>query len=95
MKKEITLRNERHGTQATAKAEITTAGNYRLTKAQCKRLRAELCGLKGCLCSGNTGARGEVTDSDGMPLDIFGYSDGSAELYPAKYVDCEERSVLH
>lgn len=48
----VTLKNDFHRTTA----KVRTG---KLSNATIKRVQKKLCGIKGCLCSGNLGIRGE------------------------------------
>ena len=52
----ITLQNDFHGTTVKLMAERQPGGLF-ITHSQAQRARRELCGIKGCTCSGPTGQR--------------------------------------
>ena len=62
----VTLRNDLHNTSVTVRPKGTTiveVGNVRvhyaiLSVGQARRAKKALCGVKGCVCSGDLGLRG-------------------------------------
>jgi hypothetical protein len=58
----ITLTNDFHNTSATVRpapiADGRYAGLHKISRRTTQRLQAELCGVAGCMCSGNFGERG-------------------------------------
>jgi len=61
----LTLTNEFHGTRTNV---VVTDG--RLTARQAKRAWSVLCGIKGCACGDDFGARGPQIDKHGQRVVI-------------------------
>lgn len=57
----VTIRNNFHNTEVTLEAKNITlekTTEYYLSPAQVDKAKRELCGLRGCTCSGVLGQRG-------------------------------------
>ena len=74
--KKFTLVNEFHNTTITLRAKTTkNNGIYFISANQVKKAKKTLCGIPGCLCSGELGTQGK----NNPQYETF--SNGSAILY--------------
>jgi hypothetical protein len=76
----ITLSNDFHGTK-------TKTRSGRKSARQMSDLKRRLCGIAGCCCSNDIGARGPQTQADGSELLIERESFGSVVLSSAVPVE--------
>lgn len=65
MKHNVTIRNDFHHTSCVVRCQVLlhhpTEATIRPTKSQLKRSKRLLCGIVGCTCSNDAGARGPQT----------------------------------
>ena len=70
----ITLKNDFHTTFVNLNVEVRShiygvAVAY-LSAGQIKKAKRELCGIRGCTCSGDAGTRGPQSLENGKRLDV-------------------------
>jgi hypothetical protein len=82
--KTITLTNDYHNTSSGVRPVAITSGRFagmhKISRRSALRLRASLCGIEGCTCSGTFGERG------GTRLDVV------TEDYERNYIVYLSRS---
>ncbi len=69
-----TIRNDFHNTASTIRCEglshIWNEVEIKPSLSQIKKLRRELCGIEGCTCGDDVGARGPQRTDDGKRIVI-------------------------
>lgn len=58
------LTNDFHNTSATIFPKVDPFGREYLTKAQIRKVRSKLCGIKGCRCGDVAGCRPHIVTDD-------------------------------